>query len=160
MIQFTKILYKGETLQLVWQKQINGHTNVYSLKTKVEPHPDFMTVLRSMDKHICIESELPQGEAEYNRHDVHGATFAWEEDEFGSWLMSASLISDRFMTLADENMKIVTPLKPETSDSGGIPLEVETVKVLYRLIEEAEKYMGGKRYDLFAQVEAVNKEVA
>lgn len=160
MIQFTKILYKGETLQLVWQEQVNGHTNVCSLKTKVEPHPDFMSVLRSMDKHICTEAELPQGEAEYSRHDVQGATFAWEEDEFGSWLMSASLISDRFMTLADENMKIITPLKPETSNSGGIPLEVDTVGALYRLLEESELYIGGKRYDLFHQTSDLIKEMA
>jgi len=150
MKKFTKILYKGEKLTLEWTEEVLGESNTYSLKTKSEPHPDFLDILRSMDKCVAVEAELPLSDDEYKRHDVQGVVMKYEEDQYGSSIMSASLVSERFMAQADESMAIKSPMKPETADAG-IPLGLKTVEVIYLLMAEAEHFLEGKRLDLFHQ---------
>ena len=150
-MQFTKILYKNESLQLVWQEdQGTDGLNVYSLKSKADPHPNFMSALRCLDEAICKEAELPLEDIEYKRHDVLGVIISYEVDDMGSIVMSASILSDRFMTMATDMMRIISPMKPESSGGDVIALDPSTVSKIYDLIDEAEAFVKGKRHDLFS----------
>lgn len=150
--KITKIQYKGDKLLIQWEQIRNGHTDRKSLESKVEPHPHFIDALRTLDRPLCVEAELPLSEEEYKRHDVQTVLLKYDKDDAGNDVMSASIISERFMQNSPEPMKIATPLKPEQS-GFDITLDTKTVERIDLLIQEAVAYLEGKRLDLFAQNE-------
>ena len=151
--KITKIQYKGDKLLIQWEQIRNGHTDRKSLESKVEPHPHFLDALRTLDKPLCVEAELPQNEDEYKRHDIHSVILKYDQDDAGNDIMSASIISERFMQTSPEPMKIATPMKPEQSTGHDVALDSKTVERIDLLIQEAVAYLEGKRLDLFAQNE-------
>lgn len=150
----TKVEYKGEKLKIEWHEDsYYGHKDKHKMETKVEPHQDFMSALRALDKHLCVECELPTTEDEYVRHDVLGIKCSYEEnDDTGQLILTASIQSERRMQLASENMKIESPPKPEDEEMGQA-LHTDTVDAIERLIREANAFLNGKRHDLFSDVE-------
>lgn len=150
----TKIEYKGEKLKIEWDEDSHyGHKDKHVMTTKVEPHRDFVSALRAMDKHLCAECELPENDEEYVRHDIIGIKCTYDEDEkTGAVKISASIQSARRMQEAEEPMKIESPMKPE-SDEMGRALHPSTVDAMEKLIREAQAFLKGKRHDLFSDVE-------
>jgi len=147
--RITKVQYKGEKLLIKWEIIRNGHKDVKSLESRIEPHFDLVSAIRALDKPICVESELDLKEEEYKRHDIICLNCQYEEDDFGSVEMSASIVSERFMISHEKTMKITSPMKPET---GSYCLNSESVEKIYKVLDEADAYLEGKRHDLFAEV--------
>lgn len=143
---------KGDKTKIVWLEASHyGVQEKRSIETKVEAHQDFYSALRSLDLPLCIESELPQNEDEYIRHDILRVDIKWELNEkVGEFLMNASITSNRRMNDSNEPMKITSPMKCE-SDSEPYTLNGKTVEKIYALLEEAKLFISGKRADLFAE---------
>lgn len=143
----TKVQYKKEKLLIQWEEIRNGHRDKRSLETRVQPHQDFFNALHALDKPLCVEAELPQNEDEYKRHDIQVVLCEYDEDNHGDITMIVSITSERFMEGTEETMKIVSPMKPET---GEMPIDTETREKVNSLHDEAQKFLDGKRYDLFS----------
>lgn len=147
----TRIKYKDEKLTIQWQEIINGHRDKKTLESKIEPHQDFVNALFDLDKVQCLESELPQTDEEAVRHDIQQVDLDYDEDETtGNITMSASITSERFMESASDRMKVQSPMKPETSKGADVALNTKSTEKIYKLVEEAKAYLGGKRHDLFS----------
>lgn len=156
----TRVKYKDEKLTIQWEELRNGHRDKKSLESRIEPHADFVNAMRNLDEVLCTEGELPQGDDEYKRHDVQQIDLDYDEnDADGNMVMSASITSERFMSKAKEPMKIQSPMKPETS-SGDIALEPSSTEKIYKIVEEAKEYLGGKRHDLFSVTSGLTEEQA
>lgn len=151
----TKVQHKNDKLLIKWEEIRNGHRDKKSIETRVEPHRDFFTALMALDKPLCTEAELPLSEDEYKRHDIQSIMCEYDEDSSGNIVMSVSITSERHMEGISETMKIVSPMKPET---GEFAIESETKEKVYALIEEAEKYLDGKRHDLFSVGNGLTEE--
>jgi hypothetical protein len=147
-MRITKITFKGDKIQIVWEREVNGEIEVRSVATKTEPHSDFVRAWINLDKAICVEAEMPQDPEESKRHNIIGLNCSYEQDEFGSIIMSASITSERFMLGYESTMKITSPMKPE---SGSYALYSKTVDAVYKVIDEAVLFLDGKRHDLFAE---------
>ena len=146
----TQVKYKDEKLTIKWEELRNGHRDKKSLESRIEPHRDFVNAMMNLDEVLCTESELPGGDDELKRHDIQQIDLDYDEnDADGNMIMSASITSERIMKKAKEPMKIQSPMKPETS-SGDIALEPSSTEKIYKLVEEAKEYLGGKRHDLFS----------
>ena len=149
--KITKIQYKKDKMEIKWlQNAPTGHTDEKSIKSKTEPHEDFVRAFRALDKSLCKESELPQNEDEYLRHDIQVLHLDYDTDEQGNDVLFASIVSERFVATAEDTMTIASPMKPE-SKSLGEPLDSKSVEAIDKVIQEAVQYLEGKRYDLFSQ---------
>lgn len=153
MLQYKKLVkisYKNEKIELKWlQNGSMGHTDERSIKSRTEPHTDFVNAFRALDEAICKESELPLSEDEYKRHDIQVVNLKYEQDDDGNDVMFASITSERFMAESETPMTITSPMKPE-SKSLGLPLDSKSVEAIDKVIQEASAYIEGKRHDLFS----------
>jgi hypothetical protein len=155
-----KIEHKNDKLKILWdESSFYGHVDERSVTSRVEPHQDFYSALRALDKPMCVECELVENEDEYIRHDIIGVDFQHDEDkQTGDLMMSASIKSLRRMENSDEPMKLVSPMKNENATYTS-HLHSNTVEKLNTLITEAFRYIDGKRNDLFAnEVKEVSEQ--
>lgn len=151
LIDIQSVEIKGEETKITWLEGSHyGNIDKRTLETKVEPHPDFFRAMRALDLPQCVESELPQNEDEYIRHDICRVDFKWELDEqVGEVVMWASITSNRRMNNSGEPMKIVSPMKSE-SEAAPFTLNPKTIEKLQAVLLETQRFIEGKRNDLFA----------
>lgn len=154
MIRFKKIKITSDDKINLEYENLNkqGNWDEHTMKSAAEPLPSFHHALDNLIPHVVDICELPKGDNLSHSYTVKGVSLSYGgENE----VMGATITATRSLAFANSPLVLNTPHKAEDvySPGGGedMLLTDECVADLYKLIDEAEKYLSGKRAqaDLF-----------
>ena len=172
-LRFLKIKYDGEEMTLKYERMNHqGQWDEYSLKSRLEPHKDFINVMDRLADVQMTMCELLTGDfdethygQELNRHDIRGVSLSYGEDEGGNVVTGVTITSLRRLDRSNAPLTLNTPHKFDRThtDHGDeeILMDSDDMDVVMKLCQQALSYIEGKRkqLDMFAEAEQ-EEEVA
>lgn len=170
-LRFLKIKYDGEEMLLKYERLNKaGQWDEYSLKSRQEPHADFIRDLDNLSLIQVRMCELVEEDSEYDdldsemsRHDVRGISLSYGLDDSGKVVMGVTVTSLRRLDQSNAPLTLNSPHKfdrPHTEHGDeDVLIAPEDMDLIRNLCQEALSYIEGKRKQLDMFIEKIEPEL-
>ncbi len=149
-IRITKVKHSKGRVHVAYQAHLDREVpDEFTLDTSDAPHPDFEKALAALVPHVVEWVELPASAAQRLR--VQGVSFSYADDTAGIPVMGATVTALLGLSRSRSPLVVNTPHKPERPyaegdpDAGDYCLTPDCAEALADVLEEAERYLDGKR---------------
>lgn len=141
-----KIKYADARVDLAYTETSTNSVNTYTIDSADQPMKTFNEALQALKSFVLDLLELPDSYGEKN-FAIKGVSFTHKSD-----IMGAVVTAEKKLADSNSPFNIATPHLPSKpynpKDTDSLHLSPTFVRALDRLIDEANKYIDGKRLQM------------